>query len=419
MSWRSYLCDTMTGLVGEPIDIPSFAWSVTVNSCTLNTTRDKAVGEDDATGLTLPWSCVPGETGLAKAAALATLRRSLLLRWASEDGTEAPVLVGAIGNRRDGWLDTRFDLLSTLDVLGHRVLCREGTFGADVSTATTGSGATVTTAVTHGGYDYRNLSQRAIACAVIQECTSGKPGGALPIDLPYLGEGCVHLAADGTPNQNYWRSYPGHNVANDSCKAILEKLSQTSYGPDMQFRPYMADDTHYRLALVAGSDSEPYLGQRGLVPTLSCFPGGGSLQDVTVAHDFPCERVYQTGSGQDEAMNCHLSEDLSLVRQADPWPLVEMVRQDTNLSGSSIGARADATLAAKSRPIMQLTGYVDADDPRAFAPGVVWPGELVDVTLESFPSVPDGTYRMRLMEMGGNQSSRLRLTFDLMEDPIA
>lgn len=414
---RAFLADTMTGLVGEPIDVPGCSWTVTVNSCTLNTTRGTVAGDEEMTGLTLPWSCVPGKDGPAKARALAPLRRSLLLCWESDDSM-LPVLVGAIGNRTDGWLDTRFDLVSTLELLSYRVLCQEGAFGADVTTSQTSSGATVTTKATHGGYQYQNLSQRAIACAVVRECTKGKPGGTLPIDLPYLGEECVHYAADGTPNQNFWRSYPNHNVANDSAKDIIEKLCSTSYGPDIQLRPYMADGTHYRLRLEAGSDWEPCLGQSGLVRTLACFPGGGSLQDVRVSHDFPAQRVYQTGSGQDEAMNCHLSEDLSLVTQADPWPLVEIVRQDTNLSGSSIAAHADATLAAKSRPIMQVEGYVDANDPHAFAPGEVWPGELVDVSIDGFPSVPDGTYRMRLMEMSGDQSSRVKLTFDLMEDPL-
>ena len=55
MSWRACLCDTMTGLLGQQIDIPSFTWSMTVSDSSFSTTRDKGVGEDEASGLQLPW----------------------------------------------------------------------------------------------------------------------------------------------------------------------------------------------------------------------------------------------------------------------------------------------------------------------------------------------------------------------------
>ena len=30
MAWRCWLCDTMTGLVDVPIDIPTFSWSLSI-----------------------------------------------------------------------------------------------------------------------------------------------------------------------------------------------------------------------------------------------------------------------------------------------------------------------------------------------------------------------------------------------------
>ena len=38
--------------------------------------------------------------------------------------------------------------------------------------------------------------------------------------------------------------------------------------------------------------------------------------------------------------------------------------------------------------------------------------------LDMVTTLPDGVYRCRLMEMGGDQSTRARLTFDVMDDPI-
>lgn len=120
----------------------------------------------------------------------------------------------------------------------------------------------------------------------------------------------------------------------------------------------------------------------------------------------------------DAAMNCYLAEDLSLVRQEDPWPLVEMTRADTNLGGASMPSRYGAILSAKSYPIMQVTGKIDLNDRHVPQLGTWWPGELVDVDLRDFPSIPDGTYRMRVMELSGNQSSTVEVTFDMMADPV-
>ncbi len=421
--WSCYLFDTMTGLISDPIDIPNFSWEVSINSSTLCTTRDKNVGKGDVSGLTVPWDAIPGKTGIQKARNVAPLKTSLLLMWRDQrqresEPVEYPILVGAIGNRKDTMLDTSFDLMPTLDLLDLRYMVREGVFGANKIEYQADNGHMVMAYTTSDSVSFSNLSQRAIACSVIDYCTNKKPGGSLPIDLPYLNEVARHYNADSSDNQNYWREYKGYDVANDSCKDILDKLASTDYGPDMQFRPYLSDDIHVRQKFVAGSDSEPYLSQTGLVQTVTCFKGGGTLQNVSIDHDYPAERVYGTGSGSEDKMNCWLSEDLTLVNQRDPWPLVELSRQDTNLSGTSIGSYYDSILNLKKQAILQLSGEINANDPYAPQMGAFWPGEIMEVSVSDFPGLPDDTYQMRLMEMSGDQSNTVKLVFDICFDPI-
>lgn len=410
--WSLVLFDTMTGQLGAPIDIPNFSWQVDVNTSTLNTTRDRRPSMEDVSNLTVPWTGIPGDTGLAKSRSIATLRTSVALMW---DGI--PILAGAIGNRVDNELDTSFSLISVLDLLDNRIMCKEGTFGANVYTAKAGNNRIVETHATSSKYEYRNLSQRAIACEVIAECTNAKPGGMLPIRLPYLGEESIHYTADGKENQNYWRTYYGYNVENNSGKDILTKLATTSYGPDMQFRPALASENRIEYQFVAGSDAEPYLAQTGLIKTLTHFAGGGTLQSMSVSHDYAAQRVYFCGSGTDEAMNCGFAEDLRLVTQADPWPLIEIARSDQDISGRTVDSRAAAILALKNMPIMQIEGTIDANDPYAPKLGTFWPGELMRLHVQDFPSVPDGTYDVRLMEMSGTQGTTVKLLFDVMVDP--
>lgn len=416
--WRCWLYDTITGLIVEPIKIPTFTWSMDVNSSTMNTTRDRRFGDTSVTGLTLQWDGVPGITKDSKAKAIASCRRSILVCWITSAGDEYPLFGGAIGTRTDTRRDTSFQLICPYNFLDYRFLVNEGVFGAVHTSTVAENGQSMETYATQDTISYQNVSQRAIACDVIRRCTSAKPGGSLPIDLPYIGEEKIHLSSDGTPNQNYWRTYNGFDVANNSCKDILGKLSATSYGPDMQFRPYFSDQRHVRYRFVAGSDDEPNLEQTGLLYTLTSFPRGGNLQSVEIDNAGPIMRIYGTGNGSDASMDCHLSEDLTLCEQTDPWPLMEMARQDTNLTARSIGSTYDAMLAAKSKPISQLIGTMKPGDKGAPELGTFWPGELMEVWVNGHPGIVDGKYVMRLMQLSGDEGSQVKLTFDIYENPI-
>lgn len=393
--WRCYLGDTMTGLIDRPIDLPSFAWSVTVSDSSLSTNSDKGSGTEDWSGVTVPWSAVPGADATARSSSVSPLRRCLALLWEEGPGAAAPVLWGAIGQRSDTWLDTSFSLDSVMALLSKRLVIAEGAFG-------NGPGGTSPSSVRLSG-----LSHRGLASEVVWLATYGKPGGTLPIDLPHRGEAGSDAA-----------EYPAFDAQNASASRIVEGICGLSGGPDVQFRPYLADDSHVRIQMVAGSDAEAYLGQ-GAVHTLSSFPGGGTIQNVRVERAGPVMRVYASGSGTDAAQMCHLSEDLSLCSTSDPWPLVETVSSEPDTDSASVLARlSDAALAENSRPLMQLSGEVDFSDARVPSPGSIWPGERVDVHVDGFPSLPDGVYGCRLMEMSGDQSSRARLTFDVMDDPV-
>ena len=66
MSWVAYLYDTVSGQLAQEIDIPSFTWSMTVSDSSFSTTKDKGVGDDEVSGLELPWSQIPGDDPAAR-----------------------------------------------------------------------------------------------------------------------------------------------------------------------------------------------------------------------------------------------------------------------------------------------------------------------------------------------------------------
>ena len=395
MPWECLLGDTVTGLLDRPIDLPSFSWGVSVSDSSLSTNRESGAGTEDWSGVTVPWTALREAEPSARSSALSPLRRCLVLLWDGGSGPPAPVLWGAIGHRSDTWLDTSFSLDSVMSLLSGRFVVGEGDFGA-------GPGGTSPSSVRLEG-----LSRRAIASEVVRRATLAKPGGELPIDIPYLGERGAFSA-----------EYRANDVQNLRASDIIEALSTADGGPDIQFRPYLADASHVRLAMVAGSDGDPYLG-RGAAHALTCFPGGGTIQNLRVDRASPVMRVYATGSGSDAAQVCHLSEDLSLSTTGDPWPLVETACSEPDVDRrEELAGRADAALACNRLPLMQISGEVDFRDPRVPPPGSIWPGEPVEIAVEGFPTLPDGVYRCRLMEMRGSQSARATLTFDVTQDPI-
>lgn len=393
--WRCYLADTMSGQLAEPIDIPSFTWTAAISDSSMATTRDKGAGTYEASGLELPWTAVPGSDAPARQRALAPYRRSVVLMWEDEAG-RTPVVVGAIGPRLDGWLDTSFELVSMANLLGQRIVVPEGAYGK-------GSPAGTTTQ----DLAYRNMSLRAIASAIGQRATGDKPGGYLPIDWAYAGEAGSHQ-----------RTYYGHNAQNNGFSKLLDAMTNVIGGPDAQLRPYMADETHVRHRLEMGTDASPELDQTGLVRTLTSFPGGGTLEEVRVAHTAPVMRIYAHGAGQDKGQLGFLAEDLTLVRQRDPWPLIEEAASFSDDATLDLLRRhAQARLAACSRPLAQVTGSIWLDDPATPSITEIWPGQIVSVDIEGHPGLPDGAYDMRLMEMRGDQSSKVEVTFDPILDP--
>ena len=404
MAWRSWVFETMTGVIHAPIDLPKFAWSVDVSDSSLATLKDKGVGDLDLSGVTVPWGSVPGDTMQAKRRILTPDRYGILLTWASDRDLDMglvgkPVVAAALGVRPDTASDPSFRLPSPFGLLDHRYLVREGRYG-------TGKNGTSPDTIR-----LTNLSYRGIASEIGWLCTDAKPSGALPIDWTYRGE---HGART--------REYSAWDIQNNGCRKLLTDLSNILGGPDMQFRPYLPDKSHVRFAFLAGSDSEVYLGQKE-VHSLGYAPYAGALDELTVDHLGAIHRVYASGAGTDAAQITAFAEDRTLLRAPGiNWPLRESTYSDSDTEDLAVlKAHAAGVLAANDRPLMQITASVHAADidrggAQSFPLGDIWPGERVNLDIRDYPPLPDGVYRTRLMRMSGDNTNRIELIFDVMED---
>lgn len=398
MTWRAYVFDTMTGVIRCPLDMPAFSWTVSVSDSSLSTTRDKGVGEQEASGLKLPWGAIPARTAAARADLLCPDKRSIMMCW-SESSNESdiglPVVGGVITPRVDTATDTSFSLASPLSLLESRYMIDPSKYGAN------GLATDI--------IRYRSLSHRALACAWGAYVT-GKAGGHLPIDWQYMGE-------KGTSD----RDYHAYDIQNLDFKSFLNRLTNLDGGPDCQFRPYLAGDT-FRWRFIAGSDWSPTLS--GGPHRLTYTPVGGTVENLEVSHTGPVQRVYVTGAGSGKLMKAAKAEDRTLLDRADPWPLREMAVSDNDVNDVNVlQSFANARLSDNGRPLMQVKGDVFGRDTDPYGrqlnpPGSFWPGESFILGVDSFPTLPDGDYTTRLMEVSGDETDRMNLVFDIMHDPL-
>lgn len=406
MAWAVYITDAQSGLLRQQIDIPSVSWSVDVNDSGLSTTVSRKVGQDQVNNVTVPWSTVPGNTAEQRYESIMPGARGLALFWQSDKDIATgrigvPIVWGVITNRTDAWDSTSVSVSSVYSLLANRFAIRDGMFKDGTS---------------QDSLTFSGESVRGLASDVGWLCTAAKRGGELPVDWTYRHEKHVHRPGDA-PNLHSL-TVSAWDVANVSGQTLLNRLETQVDGVDMQFRPYLTSDGYYvREKFVAGNDTDRYLGQK-TVKALSVFPGGGTMENVTASYAQPVMRVFGTGSGSDKTTMTASAGNLTYTSGVNPMVLMESAYSNSDVKNLvQLQGEVKADYNANSVPLMQLKGVIDFDDPHTPQPGDIWPGEIVDVDMQGYPSLPDGLYRMRLMQMQGDSTSRATLTFDTMAVP--
>jgi hypothetical protein len=410
-----WLTDVHTGLLLSKIDLGNVSWTMTVNDTSLTTAPSKSVGKDEVQQIDVPWTSIPGTTQRERYSSVEPNCKGIaaffLTNEDERDGsTGSPFFWGVITNKSDDWDSVTLSVSSIYGLMENRYVIREGDFQYPRS---------------KNQVSFSGMTLRGLACEVLK-IGMDKPGGALPLDLPYLGE--KHNRIGNEDPTKHVRNYWAWNVSNISVQQVLDKLAGVSEGVDMQFRPYMYDAHHIRVKFVGGSDEERYLSQSGVPFVFSCYDGGGTLENVHVDYSQPVMRWYGTGAGQDAEVLTYMSEDLSLVNGGKPYSLVEKCFSDTDASNPDVlRGEVDGKLESWKWPLMQMSGQFNmasttraADGEEIHATpvlGSMWAGEICYLELSDYPDLPDGKYPLRIMEMSGDSSMKVKLTFDVTRVP--
>lgn len=402
MTWRMWIVDARDGRIVAPIDVPSFQWQMSIRDSSFTTTT-REPGDRTANDLSLPWSALPASTPAARSLLLDFTRRAMCLTWAESlegDDFGTPVIWGLVGERQDTQQDTSFPLSSPLELLGERLVVREGTFQDGKSTDV---------------ISVSGLSYRGIMCEAGLYATSRKKGGQLPFDWPYKGE-------KGTRQKTSWKAW---NIQNNAAKKLMGDIADLKDGPDFTFVPYVTEDGgHVRVRLEAGSDGDRRLFASARPVCLSYHPGASMVEDLQVSHAAPVQRWYGTGAGQDESVLTAMRGDMTGIETtSDPQILREGVYSDTDTDNLTVlKSHVQAQLDSSRRKLIQITAQVHfgdmGADNTALSPATLRPGMPVILSVQGFPSLPDGDYRTSVMLMSGDQTGTAKVTFDVMPDPF-
>ncbi len=356
MTWRVYLGQTMTGIVGPSIAHSTGNAEIPLNdiesmSATFN--RSELVGVERSW-----WSPWAG---------------ALLVSYEDEYIEETLIAAGPIDKPvkdtpKTGKLEISAGGIGAL--LSHReVLAGDFRPGQEE-------------ALKLSVLDWSGVSLGSIVGRIITAATS-KRAGWLPIVIP-PEEPAVRQ-----------RTYEGWNVANNLAWKRITEITEVIDGPDVMLRPRFvagSNRTRFEWVLYTGTEAQPTIPQTAQVLWDSTAQQSPIANvEVTSNATRLAHRVYATGAGEGAGIALQIAEAKTIPEY---MPLLETTISDTDTENLDL-LRSKATSTLASQGIDQVTFTVEST---AESPIGSWNvGDAVDATLTGWLNIPDGTYTLRII----------------------
>lgn len=356
--WRVYSIRTTTGEVGSEYDPTSGSWSVELNKIedfSITIKKSELLEREEL--WYSPWS------------------GGVMFTFTGPDFIERPIVAGPIYDYGVEQIDT-----IELKCAGIRKIFENRTIWDDLS--------------------YTNLTYGEVAWRLCEHAMA-RTGGRLPI---------THGIAEETGS--YQRTYEKWNLANNSIDKRWTELSEVINGPDIMFRPEWVDDDHsmVRWVMVHGTKLSPYIPQTyypDFDTTAAAADTGAPSISSSGSH--LRHRIWATGSGEGEGIARTFAENLDGVRRG--MPFLEGVMSDSDQDDTAkLLDKAYGALDVASHMTDQVTFSVRANSEKQPL-GSYFVGDLANVVLKGFLTVPDGDRNMRIIKANGDLGQSVTLDF--------
>lgn len=210
------------------------------------------------------------------------------------------------------------------------------------------------------------------------------------------------------PGTAHTRTYYGYDLAKMGTR--LKELTEVDNGPDIRFRPRFTpgDSTTVEWVMEVGTATDPLLQNSGadVEWDVSVEKSGA----VHLAWDEDATdlamRAWISGAGTGKLKKIQKSTALDLIVAGWPWLEVEESRDVEN--PLVLYAHAVSLLNRTKRPWITWDLTVRADQTPFL--GTYLPGDWAKIRIpEGHPQAPAGTVRVRIMEISGNTSEKVKL----------
>lgn len=376
--WGFYVFDTLSGQILHNLPPVQFTWSNQIGDASIKGAIDKNAIQKQS--LVWPWESLP-QIGQAELNDLLMPdKRGILITF-----DDRPWLWGIIGDREDTFTDTSFPVNGASTFFsGYKLVNSFDSWSARAA-----------------AWEQSGLSLGTIAKRMVQTVLE-KPGANIPMTFD---DDEVTANLPGHDTKYHERIFVPYDIANLTVSDLLKNISNVDGGPDIDFRPYIKDG-RVVLHMCFGTEANPYIEQSSdIVFPISARASAVSGFKNTLSASYRADRVYATGSGQDEGTLTATAEDLSAVQAG--YPLREASVSSTSVTVVDT-LRDNARAALSPWPLSQWEVTVRAD----YAPhplGTYFPGDEAIFPIRGFPTIPDGDYKARIVAMSGSEGMDVKL----------
>jgi hypothetical protein len=232
-----------------------------------------------------------------------------------------------------------------------------------------------------------------------------------------MGQLNIVLPADVAGTHD--RTYHGYDL--QWIDDQLRELSGVTNGPDIRFRPRFnaSNPALVEWPMEYGTEADPLLHQAGddwvwdTDAPDSAVVGLGLEEDATGLGCY----AWVPGNGQERDMVLGEALDITLADLGWPWLEREDSTHKTNGDQADLDDYATRLQADSLYPWNQWRLTVRADLPPYL--GEYQPGDWAQITVGAgHPEIPQGTYRVRIMGMEGDESQNVEIIVAPMQGTI-
>lgn len=267
---------------------------------------------------------------------------------------------------------------------------------------------------------YYNQSYGHMAKLAVQDSML-KEGGRLPIRFDNAtsendtsdDRDLENVWAATDPNRPHYLRLRGVDGSVTLDSVLNQLSSDKQFSPDITFRPMLHEDKdkiYWDMYTGVGKEGKTDIPSKNVEMIWDTTSAGTSVTNIEVQASGLNQTNRSFGQGTGDASYMHMVQNRKAFQEG--WPLLETYSSpyQSNDKGK-IQDKARAVLRQDSDTREQISLSIRSDHPD-YPLGTYWPGEYCYVAVDdSWVVLREGRHKVKIMEMSGNLSKDISISF--------